>query len=146
MRMKLLSILIHKFMEQNTNLAGVKIHDVVVINKKCKENDDGSLRGHTFYQGDKYGVVISINDTIVTIKNPGGDIEKYNFDYVESDDYTYTIAPASEIAFIGLIADRCSEKDELAAAALTALEKNRMWGKEFRDSISLINKLKRLFN
>lgn len=77
--------------ETNQSTNNVHIHDIVILDKLQRTNDDGTKRGYSFYSKEEIGVVTKVGENkLVLIKGDGSELI-----YIPSDidkDYYYRIS------------------------------------------------------
>lgn len=128
--------------EKNQSVDGVEIHDIIVLSKYQKTDEDGKKIGYSFYAKDSIGVVTYVNKDEIVIKLPNGEDEVYNVQE-EDKDYYYQIGKGSEVEYekqlkkaIDKLIDERDEKD-IKISDLTE------WLYEFKHSISFIGRMAR---
>lgn len=128
--------------EQNQKPTIVRIHDVAVLMKKQRTNEDGTKRGYDFYAKDRSGVVIELSETTMTLKFADGETEVYD-QSVTDKDYYYEVGIGSEIEYENLIAKEIKKKLKALEDAEADLKDLNLWYYEFKERISLWGRLMR---
>ena len=128
--------------EQNQKPTIVRIHDVAVLMKKQRTNEDGTKRGYDFYAGDRSGVVIELSETTMTLKLANGETEVYDQSVIDKD-YYYEVGIGSEIEYENLIGKEIKKQVKKIKEAEDELKDLNAWYYEFKERISLWGRLMR---
>lgn len=114
-----------------------KIHDVVTVERRHKEKEEGYWGNTT-----TPGVIVGLSDTQVTIKNKNGHQETFVFD---DKDNTHAIFQYSEIEFRGDIEKAIADAKRTLERSQENMDDVTSWYHTFNHEVSFLGKMYRIF-